>query len=97
MAICINCKSHMTSAHNSHSCLNCGRIVVNDPNNNVIMDTILDQASIALTMMGEDARATEQIELLKELCAEDKLTNMEGTMHSLVSAIFMAGVRKGHS
>lgn len=95
---CHNCSHHpMLVEHNALSCPNCGQVELSDPVNNSMMDAVVDQAEIALGMLCEDKRAPEEFEELKKLCAEDKFSNMEELMQSLVPIIFMAGVRKGHT
>ncbi len=97
MPKCMRCGKPMVGVHNAYNCLECGTAVLHDPLNNFYMDTILSQAEIALGMLCEDSRAPKEFEVLKQLCAEDKFSNMEELMQFLVPIIFMAGVRKGHT
>ena len=94
---CPVCSSAMRIEHNALICPDCGQMEISNPINNSMMDAAVDQAEIALGMLCEDSRAPKEFEALKQLCAEDKFSNMEELMQFLVPIIFMAGVRKGHT
>lgn len=94
---CMRCGKPMVGAHNAYNCLECGTAVLHDPLNNFYMDTILSQAEVALSLLVDDTRATNQIRNLMAMCEEGRLDSMESVIEELVRAILWAGVRKGHS